>query len=106
MIWGPGDHHIIPRLVARSKAGKLRQIGHEDKLIDTVYVDNAAEAHLLAGDHLEYGSACAGKAYFITQDEPRPCWELINQFLAAAGAPPVIGWDHGLSVLQPLEAAE
>lgn len=89
LIWGPGDHQLIPRILARARAGRLRRIGFADKLIDCVYIDNAALAHLLAADRLSPGSAVAGKAYFISQGEPRPLWEVINRILAAAGLPPV-----------------
>ena len=89
LIWGPGDNHLLPRLVARAKAGQLARIGARAKLIDTVYVDNAAEAHLLAADRLSPGSPIAGKVYFISQGEPVPTWEMVNRLLDAAGAPAV-----------------
>lgn len=89
LIWGPGDPHFVPRLSARARAGKLRLIGAQDPLIDTVYVDNAADAHLLALERLEVGSIIAGKAYFITQDQPLPVSEFANRILDAAGIPPV-----------------
>ena len=57
--------------------------------MDTTYIDNAAQAHLDAFDHLAPGAACAGKAYFISNGEPRPMREVLNALLAAAGAPPV-----------------
>jgi nucleoside-diphosphate-sugar epimerase len=87
-IWGPEDNHLIPRLLARARAGTLRRVGRADKLIDSVYVDNAADAHLLAGDRLVAGSPIAGRAYFITQGEPVLFWQLIDRILAAAGLPP------------------
>lgn len=89
LIWGPGDNHLIPRLLARARAGRLRRIGAESKLIDSVYIDNAADAHLLAADRLAPGSPVAGKAYFITQGEPVPLWDLVNRILHAAGLGPV-----------------
>ena len=89
LIWGPGDNHLLPRLAARARAGQLRRIGTQRKLIDTIYIDNAAEAHLLAADRLSPGCAIGGKAYFISQSEPLETWEMINQLLAAAGAPMV-----------------
>ncbi len=89
LIWGPGDNHLIPRILARARAGRLRRIGTESKLIDSVYIDNAADAHLLAADRLAPGSPIAGKAYFITQGEPIPLWDLINRILDAAGLGPV-----------------
>ena len=27
LIWGPGDNHLVPRIVARARAGRLRRIG-------------------------------------------------------------------------------
>ena len=89
LIWGPGDNHLLPRMLARARAGQLRRIGSRENLIDTIYVDNAAEAHLLAADALTPGSAVAGKTYFISQGEPVPLWQMVNRLLEAAGAPPV-----------------
>lgn len=88
LIWGPGDPHLLPRILDRSAKGRLRHIGDTSKKIDTVYVDNAAEAHVLALDRLAPGSAIAGKAYFITQGEPVNQDVMINALLKAAGLPP------------------
>lgn len=89
LIWGPGDPHLVPRVLARAKAGRLRLIGDRPNLVDSVYVDNAADAHLLAADRLGPGSKVAGNAYFITQGEPIPMADLLNRILAAGGLPPV-----------------
>ncbi|MBK5275529.1 MAG: NAD-dependent epimerase/dehydratase family protein [Desulfuromonadales bacterium] len=89
LIWGPGDNHLVPRIVAKGRAGKLRRIGDRPCLVDSVYVDNAARAHLQAADHLAWGSAPAGRAYFISNGEPLPLWEMVNRILAAAEIPPV-----------------
>lgn len=88
LVWGPGDTSALPRLVARAKAGRLRLVGKPQK-IDTTYIDNAVLAHLLAYDALGPGAAMAGKAYFITQDEPVDGPTFINDMLHAAGLPPV-----------------
>jgi nucleoside-diphosphate-sugar epimerase len=89
LIWGPGDNHLVPRILARGRAGTLRRIGNRPNLIDCVYIDNAADAHLLAADRLTPGSPIAGKAYFISQGEPLPLWDLVNLILRAGGVPPV-----------------
>ncbi|HBG07268.1 MAG: 3-beta hydroxysteroid dehydrogenase [Geobacteraceae bacterium GWC2_58_44] len=89
LIWGPGDNHLVPRIVAKARSGRLRRIGRRPCLVDTVYVDNAAEAHLNAADRLTPGAPPAGKAYFISNGEPLPLWEMVNGILAAAGLPPV-----------------
>lgn len=87
LIWGPRDNHLVPRILAR--ADKLRRIGGANKLIDSTYIDNAADAHILAADRLVPGSAVAGRAYFISNGEPRPLWDLVNGILAAGERPPV-----------------
>lgn len=89
LIWGPGDQHLIPRLLARARAGQLRRVGAGKNLIDAVYVENAAAAHLLAAGKLEAGSPVCGKAYFITNGEPVNCWDWINEILTLAGVEPV-----------------
>ncbi len=87
LIWGPGDRHLIPRVIARARAGRLVQVGDGTNLVDITYIDNAAEAHLLAADALRSGSPCAGRAYFISQGEPVVLWSWINELLTAVGAP-------------------
>ena len=90
IIWGPGDNHLIPRLIARARAGTLRQIGDGTNKVDVIYVDNAAAAHLQAADRLRPGSPLAGTAYFISQGEPVPVWPFINRILRLAGLRPVM----------------
>lgn len=89
LIWGPGDNHLVPRILARGRAGRLRRIGSRPCLVDTIYVDNAARAHLQAAERLAPGTQPAGKAYFLSNGEPVPLWEMINHILAAADIPPV-----------------
>lgn len=89
LIWGPGDTQFMPRIIDRAKSGRLRLVGDGQKLIDTVYIDNAVSAHLLAADKLGPDAACGGKAYFITQGEPIPTADMVNRLLNAAGLPPV-----------------
>jgi nucleoside-diphosphate-sugar epimerase len=89
LIWGPGDNHLIPRLLARAKAGQLRQVGDGSNRVDVTYIDNAAAAHVLAADRLAPGAPAAGRAYFISQGEPVLLWLFVNRVLALAGLPPV-----------------
>jgi nucleoside-diphosphate-sugar epimerase len=89
LIWGPGDTQLLPRLVERAHAGRLRFIDGGFNWMDTTYIDNAAQAHVDALEHLQPGAACAGKAYFISNDEPQPVREIVNALLRAAGAPEV-----------------
>ena len=89
LIWGPGDPHLVPRLLARAREGKLRRIGSRPVKVDVTYIDNAADAHVLAGEKLTAGAACAGKAYFVSNGEPVELWAFVDRILAAAGLPPV-----------------
>ena len=90
LIWGPRDGHLVPRLMERARHGKLRRVGEGTNLIDTIYVDNAAAAHLQAADALDQRPEhVAGKAYFLSQGEPVNCWEWIDQLLALADIAPV-----------------
>ena len=85
LVWGPGDPHLVPRIIARGRRGLIALPGGGRARIDTIYVDNAADAHLAALDRLEPGAACDGKAYFITNGDPRPTREIVLGILRAAG---------------------
>ncbi|MBM3980338.1 MAG: NAD-dependent epimerase/dehydratase family protein [Planctomycetes bacterium] len=89
LIFGPGDPHLVPRVIAAARAGKLKRIGTNNPKVDVTYVDNAAQAHLDAADRLDIGTAPAGKAYFISNGEPVELWPFIDRVLTEAGAPPV-----------------
>jgi 2-alkyl-3-oxoalkanoate reductase len=90
LIWGPNDPHLVPRILARARIGRLSMIGNRKNLVDSTYIDNAALAHLLAAEHLAPSAPCAGKAYFISNDEPLPMADLISRILDAAGISPVV----------------
>jgi nucleoside-diphosphate-sugar epimerase len=89
LIWGPGDRQLVPRLLERARAGRLRRVGDGANLIDTVYVDNAALAHVQAAQALRPGGPPAGRAYFISHGEPVRCWQWVDELLGLAGLPPV-----------------
>ncbi len=92
LVWGPGDPHLLPRLVAAARAGTLRQVGDGSNLVDISYIDNVAEAHLCAALSLTDEKRCgrvSGKAYFIGQNEPENLWQWINRLLAELAIAPV-----------------
>ncbi|MFC1758757.1 NAD-dependent epimerase/dehydratase family protein, partial [Planctomycetota bacterium] len=89
LIWGPRDQHLIPRLIDRARSGKLRIVGDGKNLVDMIYVENAAAAHLMAADAMEPGANVCGRAYFISQDQPVNCWEWMNEILALVGLGPI-----------------
>ncbi|MCF6246769.1 MAG: NAD-dependent epimerase/dehydratase family protein [Desulfobacula sp.] len=89
LIWGPEDNHLFPKLIQR--AGRLKMIGRKDDLVDTIYVDNAADAHSLAFQKLSENPTLSGNIYFVSQDDPISKWKLVNAFFEIAGKPPIRG---------------
>ena len=88
LIWGPGDTQLTAKILDRARRGQLRFVGDGRALVDSTYIDNAVDAHLLAAAALAQGRG-AGRAYFISQGDPRSIAELTNAILAAADLPPV-----------------
>ncbi len=84
LVWGPGDTQLVARIVDRARRGRLPLLGHGAALIDTTYIDNAVSAIAAA---LERADAVHGRAYVITNGEPRPVAELLAGMCAAAGVP-------------------
>jgi len=133
LIWGIGDPHLVPRILAKAHAGRLRIVGPGTNRVDMVHITNATNAHLAAEAALTrsipaispspppnasatpspevchligvkplYPSlqkrypiaknglpAAAGRAYFITNDEPVNLWNWVNELLTALGEPPL-----------------
>ena len=85
LIFGPGDPHIVPRLLDRARAGRLRVIGSRSNQVSLTYVENAALAHVLAAKSLEPSAPHAGKPTFVNQTEPVFLWDWIAELLQAAG---------------------
>jgi len=89
LLWGAGDRQLVPRLLERARRGWLYQVGEGKSMLDIIYIDNGARAHLLACDALTPDSPVAGSVYYITQGEPVNCWDWINEILSLANLPPV-----------------
>lgn len=87
LIFGPRDNHLLPRVIARARTGRLPQVGDGTNKVDLTYVEDAARAHLLAADALQPGSPVAGAVYFISQDDPVNVWNWINDLLSELGIP-------------------
>ncbi|WP_284251155.1 NAD-dependent epimerase/dehydratase family protein [Litorihabitans aurantiacus] len=85
VVWGPGDPQLVARVVARARAGRLPLLGHGAALIDSTYVDNAASALAAA---LEVVGEVHGRAYVVTNGEPRPVAELLAGICLAHGVRP------------------
>jgi sterol-4alpha-carboxylate 3-dehydrogenase (decarboxylating) len=93
VVFGPGDNQLIPSIHACIAKGETRwRLGDGTNLWDTVYVDNLADAHLLAVENLLYFQSqsvrvghseastvaqatggqrsAAGEIFFIQNNEP------------------------------------
>lgn len=90
LIFGPRDHHLLPRLMQRAAAGKLPIIGDGRARVDATYIDNAAWAHLDAAAALrDHTAPCAGNAYFIGNEDPVVIVEWLNAIFEGVGIPPL-----------------
>jgi nucleoside-diphosphate-sugar epimerase len=85
LIWGPGDTQLVGRIVDRARAGRLAIVGSGAALIDTTYIDNAADALIAALDRCPQ---LGGKALVVTNGQPRPVREMLNRIVMAAGLEP------------------
>ena len=90
LVWGPGDHHLVPRILALARSGRLRIVGDGENRVDLTHIDNVVAAHLLAERALATpGAAAAGRAYFITNGDPVALWPWINNLLVRLGEKPI-----------------
>ncbi|WP_457576515.1 NAD-dependent epimerase/dehydratase family protein [Desulfomarina sp.] len=89
LVWGPGDPHLVPRLIESGRKGKLAIVGSGKNLVDITFIENVAHAHVLAADNLSTSATSAGKAYFIGQEKPVVLWEWINTLFMELGIPPL-----------------
>lgn len=89
LIWGPGDPHLLPRLIDSGRKRILKRVGDGANLVDISYVDNVAHSHILAAKNLSEEATAAGKAYFISQDQPVNLWDWVNELFEQLDIPVV-----------------
>ncbi|MCR2812926.1 NAD-dependent epimerase/dehydratase family protein [Microbacterium sp. zg.Y1090] len=85
LVWGPGDTQLVGRIVDRARRGRLPLLDGGRALIDSTYVDNAATGIVAA---LHRADEAHGRAFVITNGEPRPVGELLAGICLAAGVTP------------------
>ena len=75
-IFGPRDNQGSLAMAQAAKKGQWRvMIGSNENLFDMTFVDNAANAHILAADKLSMECG-AGEAFNITNDQPLFFWDM------------------------------
>jgi nucleoside-diphosphate-sugar epimerase len=82
LVIGPGDTQLVGRILDRAAAGRMPLIGSGLALVDTTWVDNAADALVAA---LRAATEVAGRAFVVSNGEPRTIHELIERITTAAG---------------------
>ncbi len=82
LVIGPGDTQLIGRIVDRAQSGRMPLIGSGLALVDTTWVDNAASALVAA---LDAAPDVAGRAFVVSNGEPRTVHELIARITDAVG---------------------
>ncbi|WJL94859.1 NAD-dependent epimerase/dehydratase family protein [Microbacterium sp. ET2] len=85
LVWGPGDPQLVERIVARARAGRLPLLNGGTALIDSTYVDNAATGITAALARAEHAH---GRAFVLTNGEPRAVGDLLAGICLAAGVAP------------------
>lgn len=89
LIYGPGDPHLVPRVIDRASKGRLALVGDGTNRVSLTFIDNAAASHIQAADRLSFGAPCAGRAYFINDPEPVVFGEWLATLVSRLGLPPV-----------------
>lgn len=84
LVWGPGDEQLIGRIVSRARSGRLFVIDGGSALIDTTFIDNAADAIVHVLDRTS-NPLVQGRAFVISNGEPRPVREIVQAIVQAAG---------------------
>ena len=90
-VYGERDAQVIPRSLNVLQEGRHRyQIGDNIDLFDWLSATNAARSHLLAAKALlrqsdDGNGKVDGEAFFITDGNPIPFWNLHRQIWSAAG---------------------
>ncbi|KAI8609575.1 3beta-hydroxysteroid dehydrogenase [Chytriomyces sp. MP71] len=86
-IFGPRDGQALVTMIQVVKEGKCGvQIGNNEALMDFTYVDNAAYAHILAGQKMTADNGIGGEAFFVTNDSPVFSWDFMKMVYTEYGA--------------------
>jgi 2-alkyl-3-oxoalkanoate reductase len=82
-VYGPGDNHVLPRLVERLRSGGFAFVGDGSKELNTVFVDDVVRAALLADETPH----AAGQVYNITDGRNTTLCEFVTFIAEYIGVP-------------------
>lgn len=80
-IFGPNDRAIVPRLLSAVRGRFLILPSARNPVVDITYVDNVAEAVLLACQHAPLLNS--GEIFNISNDQPTPLHTILSVLLLA-----------------------
>lgn len=83
-IYGPRDRTVLPRLLEKLKAGKVKYLGSTDKLMNNTYVGNLVQAIFLAIEKNE----CRREVFNIRDDRLVSKREFMETICQEAGYKP------------------
>lgn len=83
VIYGSGDPHNVPKLIAALQNGKFRFLGSRSHLVPIVHVADVAEAMLRAAQ----APACGGRIYHITDGSRTTIGEFIDHLADVSHSP-------------------
>ena len=93
-VFGPGDRHLVPELVANMRAGKFVHIGRGRAHLELTYSENLAEAIVLAAT----SDAGRGKGFLVGDGFGATLGDFTNALADAAGvAAPSISIPFGVA---------
>jgi nucleoside-diphosphate-sugar epimerase len=95
-IYGPRDTASFARFAALIDQGRMMLIGSGQNHLPLVYVDDAAEGALLAGE----AEQAVGRTYLLVNDQPVTQRDFVDAIAAELGAPmPTRRIPYGLAML-------
>lgn len=87
-LYGEHDKHRFPNIIPMvERSGRFTRIGDGRARFNHVFVENAAQAFVLAVDRLDAGSVLAGQVYFITDHAPSNFFAFFARYLTALNLP-------------------
>jgi nucleoside-diphosphate-sugar epimerase len=82
-IWGPGDPHILPRIVALLRRGRMVYIGGGRNHVALSHVENLSLGLALAAEV----EAAAGRVYHVTDAEELTARQVLDGLASGLGTP-------------------
>jgi len=82
-IWGPGDPHILPRIVALLRRGRMVYVGGGRNRVALSHVDNLSLGLALAAEV----DVAAGRVYHVTDAEQLTARQVLDGLATGLGTP-------------------